>query len=66
MSIIIVGVGDENFSLMHKLDNVEEIRKHAKPDIKSLVRDIVQFVSYKEFHYSCEKLCASVLDNFPK
>lgn len=66
MSIIIIGIGDENFSYMHKLDDVEEIRKHAKPEVKNQVRDIVQFVAYKEFHYSCDKLCAAVLDNFPK
>lgn len=41
MSIIIVGVGDEDFSYMHILDNVEEIRKHAREDLKEKVRDIV-------------------------
>jgi hypothetical protein len=32
MSIIFVGIGDENFSYMKILDNVEEIRKKAKAD----------------------------------
>ena len=41
MSIIIIGIGDENFSYMHKLDNKEEIRKHAHANVKSKVRDIV-------------------------
>jgi inosine/xanthosine triphosphate pyrophosphatase family protein len=66
MSIIIVGVGDEDFSYMHILDNVEEIKKHAKEDIKAKVRDVVQFVAYKEFKNDSDQLCAKVLDNFPK
>lgn len=40
MSIIIVGIGDENFSYMKILDNIDEIRKHAKGDLKDHVRDI--------------------------
>lgn len=41
ISIIIIGVGDDDFSYMKKLDDVEEVRKHAKtPELKATVRDI--------------------------
>jgi len=33
MSVIIVGVGDENFSYMKSLDNVDMVRKKAKPEL---------------------------------
>ena len=41
VSIVVVGVGDENFSYMHILDDPEEIKKHAKPEFKDKVRDVV-------------------------
>jgi hypothetical protein len=40
ISIIIVGISDENFSYMHKLDSLEEIRKHAPETLKPTVRNI--------------------------
>lgn len=40
MSIIIIGIGDENFKLMKILDNPGEILKKAKEDTKPKVRDI--------------------------
>ena len=40
ISIIIAGVGDENFKLMHQLDDVNVIRKNAPENIKDQVRDI--------------------------
>jgi hypothetical protein len=66
MSIVIIGIGDENFSYMKTLDNLDEIRKHAKGDLKDHVRDITQFVSYKEFNYTVADLTAKVLDVFIK
>jgi hypothetical protein len=51
---------------MHKLDNIEEIRKHTDENMKASLRDITQFVAYKEFKHNGEALCAAVLDNFPK
>jgi hypothetical protein len=41
ISIVVIGIGDENFSYMHILDNPEEIKKHATPAFKDKVRDIV-------------------------
>lgn len=46
MSIIIIGIGDENFKLMKVLDNKDEIMKKAKEDVKPKVRDITQFVAF--------------------
>jgi hypothetical protein len=67
ISIIIIGVGDDDFSYMHKLDNVDEVRKHAKTDQKKdCVRDVVQFVDFKAFHNDIEKLTETILDHLPK
>jgi hypothetical protein len=33
MSVIIVGVGDENFKYMHTLDDLNQIKKKADPKI---------------------------------
>jgi hypothetical protein len=40
ISIIIIGIGDENFKLMKILDSKDEIYKKAKEDVKPKVRDI--------------------------
>jgi hypothetical protein len=40
MSIIVIGVGDENFQYMRVLDDVKNIRKHAAESIKDKVRDV--------------------------
>ena len=41
VSIVVVGVGDENFSNMHILDDPREIKKYANPKFADKVRDIV-------------------------
>jgi len=46
MSIIIVGVGDEDFSAMEFLDSDTRVLTHNGV---SAVRDIVQFVDFKQF-----------------
>jgi len=45
-SIIIVGVGDADFSLMDELDSDDHLLSFGG---KTAVRDIVQFVPYKDF-----------------
>jgi len=62
MSVIIVGVGDEDFSEMEDLDGDEERRKDT--------RDIVQFVELQKFllpggGWSSELLAQSVLAEVP-
>ena len=46
MSIIIVGVGDEDFSSMEELDSDDKLLKHGG---KVAARDIVQFVELRKF-----------------
>ena len=48
LSVIIVGVGKENFKLMHQLDSDEH--KLVNEDGKQAERDICQFVNFNEFH----------------
>lgn len=38
ISVVIIGVGDENFTFMKKLDNIEEVRKKASEEDKSSIR----------------------------
>eukprot|EP01032_Pedospumella_encystans_P011642 gene11642-13527_t len=45
MSIIIIGVGEADFSQMHQLDSDNTLLTHNR---KTATRDIVQFVSYKD------------------
>merc|ERR1719411_1919349 len=63
MSIIIVGVGDEDFSEMEELDGDEEKRRNDS-------RDIVQFVKLEKFllrggGWSKELLARAVLAELP-
>ena len=46
MSIIIVGVGNEDFSSMEELDSDDGLLRHGG---KTAVRDIVQFVELRKF-----------------
>ena len=43
MSIIIIGVGEDNFKLMVRLDGDDPSNVHSKK------RDLVQFVPYRNF-----------------
>uniref|UniRef100_A0A914UZ32 C2 domain-containing protein n=1 Tax=Plectus sambesii TaxID=2011161 RepID=A0A914UZ32_9BILA len=58
MSIIIVGVGRNDFSAMERLD---ADRKRLAVEDKKAERDIVQFVAYEEFKYSGNVNCNSEL-----
>ena len=64
ISVIIIGIGDANFSNMNILDADEEPlidRNGRKCD-----RDLVQFVPFKKFSYNGEMLAREVLEEIPK
>lgn len=76
ISIIIVGVGEEDFTQMNILDgnyvneecdeDMDEQMKDPKNPINfKPVRDIVQFVSFKEFKEDPVKLSKTVLEQLP-
>jgi len=62
MSIIIIGVGDADFSLMDELDGDDGLW-NAHGD--KCARDLVQFVPYNDFKHSPERLAAEVLEELP-
>ena len=47
MSIIIIGVGDENFKMMKELDSDKNALKSRSG--KTALRDIVQFVKFNKY-----------------
>ncbi|XP_072234853.1 copine-3-like isoform X2 [Leuresthes tenuis] len=63
MSIIIVGVGEADFSAMEFLDSDDKLLKTATGDVAA--RDIVQFVPFRNFHGSSVALAQSVLAELP-
>ena len=68
MSIIIVGVGNEDFSAMEELDSD---KGHLNAGGQVAVRDIVQFVEMRKFlanegYWDQEKLAKAVLAEVPK
>eukprot|EP00392_Amoebophrya_sp_AT5.2_P002362 g2367.t1 len=66
MSIIIVGVGDEDFSLMDELDADEEPLYSTSENVY-MERDIVQFVPFSDFKdRSYLELAMCTLDEVPR
>ena len=63
ISIIIVGVGDSNFSKMEKLDSDKHILKNSAGH--SAARDIVQFVEFNDFIDDITLLPEEVLREVP-
>lgn len=63
LSIIIIGVGNEDFSTMKFLDGDDELKKLAKGG--QTVRDLVQFVAYNEYQGDVQKLAQEVLEELP-
>ena len=47
LSIVIVGIGNENFSFMEKLDGDEIPLRNSKGEMRK--RDIVQFIKFNKF-----------------
>ena len=64
LSVIIIGIGKEDFSKMEKLDG-DEIPLISKSGIKRL-RDLVQFVPFSKFENNAEKLINKVLEEIPR
>ena len=66
LSIIVVGVGDEDFGLMNLLDSDEALL--YSPELKLRAkRDIVQFVPFNEFRdKSIHALAMETLDEIPR
>jgi len=46
-SIIIVGVGEENFQLMKQLDSDDALLRNSRGEMA--LRDVVQFVKFKKY-----------------
>merc|ERR1712190_60862 len=66
LSIIIVGVGDEDFSLMDELDADEE-PLYSTAENTYMERDIVQFVPFNDFKdRSYMELAMCTLDEIPR
>ncbi|CAD2213708.1 C2 domain/Copine, putative [Angomonas deanei] len=65
LSIVIIGIGNANFSSMVRLDGDEEPLQHK--DGRITRRDLVQFVPFNEFRArGPEQLAAEVLYEIPK
>jgi len=65
ISIIIVGVGHNDFSQMHVLDADEEPLVSSKGEV--MCRDIVQFVAFEDFvQRPYHELAIAVLDEVPR
>ncbi|CAD8121959.1 unnamed protein product [Paramecium sonneborni] len=64
MSIIIIGVGDENFKYMKQFDDPKFLKKHSKNDVN--IRDIIQFVSFQDYKNDIEQMSSAVLDQLPR
>ena len=64
MSIIIIGVGDADFTSMEILDGDEEAL-YSTAFRKYMAADIVQFVPYNEFKANPHLLAKEVLDEVP-
>ncbi|XP_062235201.1 copine-3-like isoform X2 [Platichthys flesus] len=63
MSIIIVGVGDADFSAMEFLDSDDKLLRSPTGD--TAARDIVQFVPFRDFQGNSVALAQSVLAELP-
>ena len=64
LSVIIIGIGNENFSKMEVLDGDEVPLKSRNGKIRT--RDIVQFVPFSKFKNDAKKLSMEVLAEIPR
>ena len=65
LSIIIVGVGQEDFESMNVLD-ADEVPLYSHKHKKHMERDIVQFVPFREFRENPVLLARETLDEVPR
>ena len=64
LSVIIIGIGNEDFSKMEVLDGDEVPLKSRSGKIRT--RDIVQFVPFSKFQNDAKKLSMEVLAEIPR
>jgi hypothetical protein len=64
ISVIIVGIGDADFTNMNILDADDEPLKDRKG--RKCDRDLVQFVPFKKYSYNGELLAQNVLEEIPR
>lgn len=68
LSIIIIGIGNADFTLMDTLDGDDNLLTNSKGEVRK--RDLVQFVRFNDFKNSCVQnastLAAAVLEEIPK
>ena len=64
LSIIIVGIGDADFSKMEELDG-DDVPLYSKTLRKQRERDIVQFVPFREIQNDPVRLAKEVLEEVP-
>ena len=64
LSIIIVGVGNADFSSMDELD-ADEVPLYSKRFNKKMAADIVQFVPFREFQNNPMLLAKETLEEVP-
>ena len=65
MSIVIVGVGSDDFESMDILD-ADEVPLYSMKYKKNMESDIVQFVPYREFKGNPTQLAREILDEIPR
>jgi len=63
VSIVLVGIGDYNFSTLEKLDGDKKWLRSSKK--KLIKRDIINFVDFETCANDPEKLLKKVLEEFP-
>ena len=64
LSIIIIGIGNEDFNQMKKLNFDEDILINKK--VNFVERDFVQFVEFNKYRNNTMKLMQEVLGEIPK
>jgi hypothetical protein len=64
LSIIIVGVGEENFDAMDVLD-ADDTPLYSQKLKKKMERDIVQFVPFRDFKNNPARLARETLEEVP-
>ena len=65
MSIVIVGVGSDDFESMDILD-ADEVPLYSMKYKKNMESDIVQFVPFREFKHNPAQLARETLDEIPR
>ena len=64
MSVIIIGIGDGDFGLMHRLDDDDCLMTDLNGNRTQ--RDLVQFVEFSEFKDNGVELARQVLEELPR